>query len=1127
MKRTTQSVSFTKFTSTTNELSKTYRLVRNQIEKNALATMSEGTAERVTISFKNFAQALLEAASNQAFCYGLFEEKYPDEVEIVVKGKEKPKKNILSRSKEYFAYRNHPGILMLDHDPSEYGSKLSSDELIAILIDIDPQIENVAMIIRGSVSAGVNLAGRRPKRNKGFHIYIPVLDASQIPEYGKLLFQYLWLNGYGYIALSANGSLLVRSPIDLAVFSGERLDFVGKPIIDSKGLEYTEPKAEYFPGGYLDTSKLPALTPKQKNKVTSLIRKAKGEKKPDSDIKRNEYTDNKINQTIRKTGISREDATVLIHKIMDGKSEKLWGEYILEFPEGKVTVSEVLKNPNKYDGKALADPIEGRAYGITTAKFWFNNGNPKIRSFAHGQDKVYSLYEKEEKKSIVGVKPHYKRPRYITKDVAHKKMDRVAEKWIQNPKGHLAIAAPAGIGKTQIILKHVASAAKTEFIEIYVPTHQLATEVMDKLLIINPKLRVVVLKGRTHVDPKNGSLCKKSELISSIQKYGYNIYQDVCLGCEFFSPPFQCDYLKQCDDSTQVLILTHTHLHLNRNLDKKMPDMAIIDERFFTDMIDIQKIEPDLIAKYLQRKSLRPLRNVIVDSLTNGEHLLTELRNKFGGKVISVLEDAATKVAPHLPEISSSIKVQDLKREISNSEIKTRQLLVMMLNQLKAEMDKFPARENSVTVRLVKDKVVIVKRHELNRFTEASKEGASFVPVLCIDADYREEVAEVFLPGIKNIKLSVERNAYVTQIKSTTNAKSRFIPRTNTKKVKELEAANTHIKKVQTIINNVSEHYGNTLVVSYQHLVGNKKNGFKSILIFRKESKAKHFGALRGLNTFEGLNTVIIIGRNQMPIDAVESQAAAMWWDSCEELVLTGEPYYENRGFRLKDTNNKRGVKVLVCKDHRAQMLLELQRECETLQAIDRLRLIHNIEVKNVFILCNLPLDITVDYLTSFKALVTWKTAIEKALMRAPHEILPLGSDYLVSRYPDLFTNESMVKNKVGAAGLAQSITNIKKTTNHLVFNGEEYNLIGFRLEGGRGKNMKAIAPIDMKFSIVKEHLKEIFQKDVEICEYIKRGMANVTSIINDVDYEYERYYHLPLQYDLVNDFWYVVVDEE
>lgn len=67
---------------------------------------------------------------------------------------------------------------MLDHDPSEYGPSYSAKEVIEILGTIHPGIPKAARIIRGSVSAGVHRKGEQPAPGKGFHIYIPVLNAA-------------------------------------------------------------------------------------------------------------------------------------------------------------------------------------------------------------------------------------------------------------------------------------------------------------------------------------------------------------------------------------------------------------------------------------------------------------------------------------------------------------------------------------------------------------------------------------------------------------------------------------------------------------------------------------------------------------------------------------------------------------------------------------------------------------------------------------------------------------------------------------------------------------------------------------------------------------------------------------
>lgn len=1103
-------VSVTKYTSTSGSQSKTYTLKGKTIEKTPSAQMYEGTAERITIPFEDFVDALSTATDNQAFGYGLHDQNYPDEVTIVVKEKVQPTDNILSRSKEFFNYRKQPGILMLDHDPSEYGSTLTADELIEILITIDPNIAKAARIVRGSLSAGVHLKGKKPKKSKGFHIYIPVKDASDIPRYGKLLYKHLWLKGSGYIALGSIANKLEKSAIDEAVFREGQLDFVGKPIIADEGLTYTELTAEYKSGSYLHTSRLANLTDEETKEVDRLIAQAKKEIEPARKLKEEAYKKHKIKTIIETTGSSIKEATVLVTKIIAGKGKNLWGNSILEFSEDDVTVAEVLKNHEKYDGRSLADPHESRKYGKTTAMFWWNDGKPIIHSFAHGQKVCYFLYLNEPGKYIKEVEPYFSEPDYQSKDAACEEMTRVVKQWITNPTPHLGITAPAGIGKTKTILQQVAKVATKKFIEIYVPTHSLAKEVKDTLLQFNAKLNIEVIRGRTYSDEETGGVapCKKSALIESIQRYGYNIYKDVCKDCEFFSPPEQCDYLRQFDDATQVRIFTHKHLPLSRGLDNKMPDLAIIDESFFIDMIDIKETTINRIKRYIDNKLLV---DVLVDSLNNKEPLLAKLHEQFGDDVISTLKNASRQVNPKLPLVQSTTDAVEIKKKLG-SKTKKKQNLVIMLKQLIAEIEKFPERKTSLTVRLIKEKVSITNRHELNRFKHISSGNTTYVPVLCIDADFCKEVVDVFLPDIQEITLPVERNAYITQVYSTTNAKTRFMPRGSAAEgERESEAADMHIKNNQDIINNVCSDYGPALIVGYQKVVGNPKNNILSKLVLPKGCEAIHFGALRGLNKFKYLDTVIIIGRHQLPIDALESKAAAIWWDSDKELVLTGKLRYEKRGYRFRETDKKMGVSVMVCEDHRAQLLQHLQRESESLQAIDRIRLIHNDEPKNVFLLSNLPLNITVDNLVSFKELVRWKSKIEKALMRASHGVLPLSSEYLVTHYPELFTNESMAKNTVKDAGLGETIQYFIQSKKPIKFNRKEYTLYSFRVMREKGRPKKALAPRKMIPGAVKQHLKTIFKNNVEILECTYRGLRledarpKPDSIDDDLVTKYER----------------------
>jgi len=63
----------------------------------------------------------------------------------------------------------------------------------------------------------------------------------------------------------------------------------------------------------------------------------------------------------------------------DGAKFDLYQDFILEFVNNDpISVGDVLRNPKQFDGKALADPFEGKEYGTTTAKFYCNTGRPCI-----------------------------------------------------------------------------------------------------------------------------------------------------------------------------------------------------------------------------------------------------------------------------------------------------------------------------------------------------------------------------------------------------------------------------------------------------------------------------------------------------------------------------------------------------------------------------------------------------------------------------------------------------------------------------------------------------------------------------------------------------------------------------
>ncbi len=381
-------VSFTVFKSA-DVLSKKYNLDASGNIVKTPTVMTSGTAQRETLDFSDFGETLSTADDKTAFGYGLHDERFGDEVSITLSGKEVEAARILSRTQKYFQYRPGSGVVMDDHDPDSRGFHLAYYDLWTIIKGIVPTFGDAACWKRDSISAGIHRAGEQLQPGNGFHLYNPVFDASDIPRFGKVLFRRLWLAGYGYIGLSAAGTFLERSILDAAVYSPERLDFTGMPVVGN-GLAWTPPKPIYKPGGYLDTRLLPDLTPEEERRFTEMVVDAKAEAEPERAAIREEWITRQVGRMVER-GVPEERARqALQHIAKDGTRFDLYQDFILDFADGTTaSVGDVLGNAKQFDSKALADPFEGTDYGRTTAMFFANSGKPVINSFAHGGVKYF------------------------------------------------------------------------------------------------------------------------------------------------------------------------------------------------------------------------------------------------------------------------------------------------------------------------------------------------------------------------------------------------------------------------------------------------------------------------------------------------------------------------------------------------------------------------------------------------------------------------------------------------------------------------------------------------------------------------------------------------------------------
>ena len=270
------------------------------------------------------------------------------------------------------------------------------------------------------------------------------------------------------------------------------------------------------------------------------------------------------------------------------------------------------------------------------------------------------------------------------------------------------------------------------------------------------------------------------------------------------------------------------------------------------------------------------------------------------------------------------------------------------------------------------------------------------VPILVINADANPVLLERFFGcNVPVEDISVERQAEVIQFKDKTFSAG------------ATKDGSTLLQQAARFIEGVSDA-GQTLVVSNEDNEGwFKAQDIPSVTF-------DHFNNLRGVNRYKDYQNIVIVGRNQPSGDVVEKLARGLWYDDEAPFQLLEERSgskplkAEKRGYRLRDGYDSDMTQVY--RDWRSQALLEQMRESESTQAIDRLRLLRPYSEglqRRVFILCSVPLDITVDHLESWSGL---QKLI--ALLKDCEGIVPLNPKHLMIASTDALA-EGTAKDRI------------------------------------------------------------------------------------------------------------------
>jgi putative DNA primase/helicase len=393
-------------------LSKAIRLREDgTLEKIQGGQLYVGCATKCQFTIEEFAAELKKLGPNEALCYGVTDY---DEAWIVTQRKleegYRPDKNdgipVVARTDACMHWPEGAGMMMVDVDvPKDTGEPVPVRDVLRLFYIIWPALRKAPLLTYPSASTYIynKETGEEIVGEGGFRIYVPVMDAVNIPLCGARLFNHLWLHGKGRIEVSEAGHFLERSLVDGSVWQPSRLDFAGGAKCEEM-LEQRrpDPVIRNADKPFVSTTTLRELTAKEMAQVEALIENAKAAKKAEAEKKRETWTAKQLPKMlsrvpeIDKVAKSKEYLTILQNAV---KNRQLLGDFELHFKKrelGTVRVREVLANPDRYHEQTLLDPLEPDYNGGANfcAKCYSKGKHPKIHSFAHGARIKYRLFER-------------------------------------------------------------------------------------------------------------------------------------------------------------------------------------------------------------------------------------------------------------------------------------------------------------------------------------------------------------------------------------------------------------------------------------------------------------------------------------------------------------------------------------------------------------------------------------------------------------------------------------------------------------------------------------------------------------------------------------------------------------
>jgi len=564
---------------------------------------------------------------------------------------------------------------------------------------------------------------------------------------------------------------------------------------------------------------------------------------------------------------------------------------------------------------------------------------------------------------------------------AKRKLEELIRLYFLNG-GNYLIHYEAGAGKTESVIEAIVSILINNpsiKIALFVPTHTLAEEIKGRISqIVKEKIsqsQSFKAQMKTsnsvfvqHIKGRELSNCNhpiKKRIESTRNQAEKNVLNSVfkqnpskfCLSCPWNN---SCQYIEQFDTlSVNVRIYTHNTLFQSASFwdsgsidtDGKLaarsnqwiPDFLIVDE----DIISNGVLSDSLIERTAYNNASDLLQNIIHELKENSLEIVTE---KYSNELIEASnlqqeEQRAWNKTKHTNTTDNLNKmVIDYNKSQSN-----KPMYYQVLDALAEYSIALKNKKNSVELRnyaifLGNNNTTLyyAQRQNIhNRFKN--------IPTLLLDASANKDIVEAaFSKSFKfeSIRVEYQSNVKVTQFENKVFSKKQLNSDPHS-----LNNAKEFIKRKAN-----DKSFG---LITYKSLE-NHDNFAENLSNELGADNWGYFGSIRGIDSFSDCDSLFVLGRQLIPPHILEVKFRQLYGGICETDYIPDFIQIPTQKVFRMEGGKHREIKSMDYDDKRMVALNNHFNRAESYQAANRLRLIHGDKIKNLYILSNDVLDMTV-----------------------------------------------------------------------------------------------------------------------------------------------------------------------